>query len=129
MTTTNLCDVCSRLKLRPSEDDFRTRYLGLYEVMESKCLSLGPGLGGCGGCQFFCDVLRNSDNWSWRVSDLAEYVINFHSLSLEPRKIEEERTGTTLSTNDLELDVCTADNVSGEFMCSMSGGTSLLRGL
>jgi hypothetical protein len=122
----NLCDICSQLSL---SDGAGTQYLGAYGGMESKSLNLGPGLDGCGGCQFFCNILRNSDDWSYRVSQLPGYVINFHSLGLEPRRPEHEKTGSSWTHNDLLFDICTADNVSGAFPCIMSVVASLFKEL
>jgi hypothetical protein len=120
--TMELCDICSRLDLTPGL--YEIQHLGPWEEIVAKALSLGSSRSGCGGCAFFVDVLRSSSRWAHRLPELEGKVVNFNALSLDVR-IPQKQNGSSFGVHDMNFDVCTAEDVSGMFICKYSHSARL----
>lgn len=108
----NICDICSQLNLTPGLYDIQ--HLGPWERLAEKSQSIKPSEGGCAGCAFFVDIIRNSDNWAPRLSELEGKVVNFSSLSLDVTT-PDTRNRSGFGVHDMRFDLCTTEDVSGMF--------------
>lgn len=108
----DLCDICSQLDL--DLDVIEIQHLGPYNEIVQKSHGLGSGRSGCGGCAFFVDVLHNSNNWKHRLQELEGKIVNFNSLHLDVRK-PSKSNGSSWGISDLNFDLCTPEDVEGEF--------------
>ena len=97
-----LCDSCEKLDL-----DERESLLSTYDEMVEKASA------GCGGCQFFCDILHSSSRHE--RSSLEGQTVFLSSLRLDCRK-PGKLSRSIYSCDDLLLDVCKPEqsNVSEE---------------
>jgi hypothetical protein len=108
-----LCHVCSQLNL--SLEHVKTQPLGPYEDILAKSHSIGPGGGGCGGCEFFCAVLQSSETWHSRISELAGRIVFISSMRLDVRK-PDKIDSSSYAVDDLCFDVCTEKESTGMFL-------------
>jgi hypothetical protein len=106
-----LCSVCSQLDLSPWPYEAHT--LGLYDELLLKSNTLGPGLGGCGGCAFFAEILQTSDCWRNRMSGLRGLSIFFDKTQgLGTRAFSGP---IVYAFGDLNLEICTKTDTTGVF--------------
>ena len=110
-----LCSVCSELDLHRR---FREeQILGPYDELLLRSYSVGPSRGGCGGCAFFCALLRNSGRWCNRILGLSGRIIILQNQGLVARASSEPTDISQQPDSDLLLGICTEEDRTGVLQC------------
>lgn len=99
-----LCTNCEALDL-----DAKQSRLGEYDALIKNANN------GCQSCEFFCKVLKDSDNRRTRISELSGQVIFIYSKRIDVRK-PNKVDRSTYCCDDLMLDYCVREDYTGVYL-------------